>query len=908
RNINRRNFNLSIWRENGTDSFQTDEGPVLYNRIFGLDSDGDGLVDPELVDFDKGTLTFRTPKPFIISDSTSPYYKYSDQLNNEAIYSENPQYTDEKYVIQADYSYQTPSFYLGRLNILPNSEEVRVNGKILKRSVDYIMVYEVGSVEIFKELDEYDDIKIDYEYMPFGGQFQQTIAGIWADYTYIPKKKKEEMQKKDATAQPDQSQGRPQGIPYGDTNTPYTQNTGNFGSDYRSNSNGYSNNDNSSYGNTYGSNYGSSYGSDYGGSYSGYDSYGGNSSYGGGSDGYSYYGGRRGRLGSYSGYGGTKARGIGNSGYASGGRGLNLSLGYIYNAGQRSTDIPDVNSAPNRLQALIMNGTWGHEFNVARVIGLIPFVSIRGKVPWSISINGEAAYSRNNPNSVGYAMIDSMEGAKESSRISPYKFSWKVGGAPFSSETNASTDNRVIFQIAKKDKEASFGNYMKNREVSASELNSLSTILQQYQVMEIGYELDENTPWGGLSYSISASGSDFSKYESLEVWLKVDGDNNIRLNIDLGTVSEDADNDYVLDSEDLPADLKDANGDHKIDILDLDKKNLSVKDKYKGNGSLDLGEDIGWQYNSNGGNEEAKVGSDNSILDSEDLDGDVVLDTTDSYYEFSIPLNEIPSEWIRRENKDSGWIFLSIPIGSAKPEGRSPSWGVIKQARVWIEKAVPGLVAGKLQWYSISVVGNRWEKGLVVDSAGKLSQNAEDKVSVGTKNNYEFDDYLKEYKTIENDKDFMALHPYIESALSLESQKQEQALTMTYKLQPNTTGYTMRELSGLRRGDGQDFSRHRNIRFWVHGDGSKATLVLRLGGNVDDFGAGSPITKTETDNETDTIYSYYSYSRIGGRGYYEWTKTIDWTGWRLITIPLDDNNDDGPPDSLKPVNDPSITT
>jgi cell surface protein SprA len=83
-----------------------------------------------------------------------------------------------------------PSFYLGRLNILPESEEVKVNGRRLQRNVDYMMIYEVGSIEIFKELDEYDEITIDYEYMPFGGQFQQTIAGVWLEYSFTPRKRK----------------------------------------------------------------------------------------------------------------------------------------------------------------------------------------------------------------------------------------------------------------------------------------------------------------------------------------------------------------------------------------------------------------------------------------------------------------------------------------------------------------------------------------------------------------------------------------------------------------------------------------------------------------------------------------------------------------------------------------------
>ncbi len=871
RNIGRRNFDLSIWREGGTDSFKTDSGTVLYTRIFGLDSDGDGLVDPELIDFERGLLTFLAPRPFMVDDPNSPYYEYRDELNNEAIYSENPGYTDQKYVIQADYSYQMPSFYIGRLNILPDSEEVKVNNQRLKRGVDYIMVYEVGSVEIFKELDEYDEITIDYEYMPFGGQFQQTIAGVWAEYSFTPREKRK----------PESQRRQPGG--YDDGMSPF--------------SDPYS----SSFSQGSGSGY-SSGRSTYGDSFdSGYSGYSGSSSYGSSS-------GRRGRYGSST---GSRRRASRSAFGGSGGEGLKLALGYVYNTGQRTSAIPDVNSAPSRLQAVVFSGNWGHKFDVARVFGLLPFVSLQGAVPLSIHLDGEAAYSRNNPNSVGYAMIDSMEGAKESSRIPTYKFSWQIGSIPVAPDADTSTDNRAVFHIAPRDKDASYGNYMKNRETSAVEINPLAQATQHHLVMEIGYDLDESASWGSLSYALSSAGADYGDYEFLEIWLKVEGNDDLNLHIDLGVVSEDTDDDFRLDSEDLPRSLIDQNGDHKVDILDLDKEDLPEEDKYKGNGRLDQREDTGWAYNDYSGEELAIIGKDNTVLNTEDLDGDVVLDTTNSYYEFTIPLNDIPSEWIRKETRDTGWMFLSIPLEAAAPQGRSPSWAIVKHARLWLEKTGPGSVVGKLLWYSIVVAGNRWEKGYVVNEEGKLSENDEDQLLVGTKNTHEFEDYLKAYKTIEEDKDFEVLHPYVQSSITYESERKEQALTLSYNLEPNSTGYTMRDLSGQRRGDGQDFSKHRNIRLWFHGDGSQTTLIMRLGSNVDDFGAGSPVRKSETDGQDPYGYSSYpsysSYSRYGAQGYYEYTRIIDFTGWKLISISLEDSDGDGHPDSMESINDPSIT-
>jgi len=119
----------------------------------------------------------------------------------------------------------------------------------------------------------------------------------------------------------------------------------------------------------------------------------------------------------------------------------------------------------------------------------------------------------------------------------------------------------------------------------------------------------------------------------------------------------------------------------------------------------------------------------------------------------------------------------------------------------------------------------------------------------------------------------------------------------------------MRDLSGQRSGDGQDFSKHESIRFWLYGDGSKMTLVMRLGSNVDDFGAGSPVKPSDIDDPYDgysTYPTYTSYSRYGALGYYEYTMTIDFTGWRLITISLKDSDGDNHPDGMKIVNEPAI--
>ena len=61
------------------------------------------------------------------------------------------------------------------------------------------------------------------------------------------------------------------------------------------------------------------------------------------------------------------------------------------------------------------------------------------------------------------------------------------------------------------------------------------------------------------------------------MWMRVQGDDDVTLYLNLGAVSEDSDTDQRLDSEDLPQSLDDTNGDDVVDALDLDLENLPAE-------------------------------------------------------------------------------------------------------------------------------------------------------------------------------------------------------------------------------------------------------------------------------------------------------------------------------------------
>ncbi|MFH1783638.1 MAG: hypothetical protein ABH868_01880 [bacterium] len=113
----------------------------------------------EELDFDTGFLRFVSETPFPAE-----------------VYTTNP--TQSK-IIYVEYKHSVNTYRLGRIDILRGSEEIRVNGNKLERDVDYLIDYDIGMVTFLKEdiISEDSDVRIDFEYLPFGGQLQQTLVG-----------------------------------------------------------------------------------------------------------------------------------------------------------------------------------------------------------------------------------------------------------------------------------------------------------------------------------------------------------------------------------------------------------------------------------------------------------------------------------------------------------------------------------------------------------------------------------------------------------------------------------------------------------------------------------------------------------------------------------------------------------
>ena len=78
------------------------------------------------------------------------------------------------------------------LFVIPKSETVRLNGRKLQRDIDYMMIYEVGTLRLMNiQLDEYDEIDVNENVT----DIQALISSNSNDITFFHSKKYKELAK-----------------------------------------------------------------------------------------------------------------------------------------------------------------------------------------------------------------------------------------------------------------------------------------------------------------------------------------------------------------------------------------------------------------------------------------------------------------------------------------------------------------------------------------------------------------------------------------------------------------------------------------------------------------------------------------------------------------------------------------
>ncbi|MCB2212628.1 cell surface protein SprA [bacterium] len=195
-NLKEGDFDFRILRNN-TEQSQTNAQNKSWLEVFGLDvfnSDGaktpDGIIDAQWVRLGDGEIHFPDLRPFdpdgYVVGGDSVYIDLTDELRNPNIYDVLPNSgvtIEKKFVLESEYSNTSANINLG-INVLEGSEEVFLNGALLKKDQDYIIDYLSGQITILNEaaFDPNANLEIKYESGEVFQLDQRTMLGIRLEY------------------------------------------------------------------------------------------------------------------------------------------------------------------------------------------------------------------------------------------------------------------------------------------------------------------------------------------------------------------------------------------------------------------------------------------------------------------------------------------------------------------------------------------------------------------------------------------------------------------------------------------------------------------------------------------------------------------------------------------------------
>ena len=496
----------------------------------------------------------------------------------------------------------------------------------------------------------------------------------------------------------------------------------------------------------------------------------------------------------------------------------------LYQAGAKAQTVPQITEIARSLMV--------YEFD-----SQIKRVKIGSKL--TMTLQGEFAQSRQNPNLNNFALIDNMEGIKQEDSASLLFSAWNIasnpGGVP-SDPTKLTFTSQDI-------------------NVLTINPNAQANAADTQKVLNVGYDFTGGAPQEvSVVYPFSVSGVDMSQRTILEVVMLGDASNN-KIGFHLGGIDENADGSGGTTLH--CADGRIIVGAPKTEDTDC-------------TGVLSPAKDIGWCYSfpANSGNCAARYGASNGLLDSEDLNKNGRLDPADFTGDdfgavLSGPTNNpflfdatTGSTRTAVDFDASRWHTFQIPLNISSIT--ASNWTNIKQIRITVSHAGGGAATGALKFARVAVVGNSWQRGQAGDPATAAGPVAQETVNVTPVNNVDNANYTPIYNAGGDASSvFNDLYGSVANLQKLNNTHNisEQALQLSYAgLVPGATVYTRRVFSSA-----LDISQHRFFNFLLFG-------------NAD-------------TNHLDTTGTQVFFLRAGSdQNYFEVRVPLNFSGWKKISV------------------------
>ena len=391
---------------------------------------------------------------------------------------------------------------------------------------------------------------------------------------------------------------------------------------------------------------------------------------------------------------------------------------------------------------------------LTNMVNTLPFVQTNK--PSSFSINGEYAQVIPDPNPLGEAYLDDFESSKRTTTPSIMQRFWKKSAPPV--DKDIYNRGELIWYNPYYDVFTT--DIWPNMETSQRANNQTTRIL----ILE-SFFADETTgseTWGGVTTSLYASEYNQKNNKYMDIWVSTEQveDENLALHIDIGHISEDINQNGLLDTEDRPFNnMSIGNGYlEEGEDVGMDACTDEYEDGWGGclcdeyddtfGSCLDLGamtyaeapesmkntnpwvdpadpNNDNWSGNPELGDYRHINGTENNhsmagfgYPDSEDLNGNNAKDFLNDYFTYTIyPLLDEPVSEGGTNNAGEKWKLYRILLPDfVKTGDGTVEWSDVQNVRLWIDGITPDSetgYTGRVLIAKMELVGNEWqEKGV----------------------------------------------------------------------------------------------------------------------------------------------------------------------------------------------------
>ena len=441
-----------------------------------------------------------------------------------------------------------------------------------------------------------------------------------------------------------------------------------------------------------------------------------------------------------------------------------ISGGLFYYNQTIMDDNVEVGYEPMRNFIWNINGKFEKDFDqITEFTDKLPFVDATAAS--SINLEGEFAEVYPNPNPLGKAFLDDFEASKRSISLSLTSRNWKIAAPPISY-------NGILKDLNSRGSMTWYNPYIEEQtrdiwpdiETSSQAGNTYTKTLWLRPFFNPeNNSFDSYDFWNGITTSLYSSDYDLSRKKYLEVWVNAENfesDEDILLHIDIGHISEDINNDNLLNTEDIDvygngwgdnnlSDEEDTGIDLCPDLYEdgLGGCNCNYKegectiDDENQNDVADPNGD-NWCYNNqacsdieyykqyNGTEGNADLGR---YPDTEDLDKDYSLDESNNYFSYTInPKGDDYTDYIPETN----WKLYRVLLNDFELRGDSTvTWSDVRHVRLWVdgmsntynyEESITNEQNPKvIKIAKLEIVGNEWLElgGASIDEIASINDS-----------------------------------------------------------------------------------------------------------------------------------------------------------------------------------------